>query len=91
VAAATLLALPPTLLLAFFGVNARQVNQANSMFDLHAYWGAYLLAWLPFIALVAAGSLAYARLRERRRPGGVPPGPGRMQVTARDQRLDADG
>jgi hypothetical protein len=90
VAVATLLALPPTLLLAFFGVNARQVHQANSMFDFHAYWGAYLLAWLPFMALVAAGSLAYARIRDRSRPGRLPPVRRRRRAAAPDQGLDAD-
>lgn len=90
VAVATLLALPPTLLLAFFGVNARQVNQANSIFDFHAYWGAYLLAWLPFMALVAAGTLAYARIRDHSRPGRMPHVRRRRRAGATDQGLGAD-
>jgi hypothetical protein len=69
VAVASLLALPPALLLAFFGINARQVDPAHSIFDLHAYWGAYCLAWLPFIMLVSVGSVLYSRIRGR---GGWP-------------------
>jgi hypothetical protein len=65
VAVASLLALPPALLLAFFGVNARQVDPAKSIFDFHAYWGAYALAWLPFVILVSVGSLMYSRIRRR--------------------------
>lgn len=64
-AAASLLALPPALLLAFFGINASQVRAARSIFDFHAYWGAYVLAWLPFVILVSVGSLLYARIRRR--------------------------
>jgi predicted metal-binding membrane protein len=72
VAVASLLALPPALILAFFGVNARQVDPARSIFDLHAYWGAYCLAWLPFIMLVSVGSVLYSRIRGRGRwPGTV--------------------
>lgn len=65
VAIASLLALPPALLLAFFGVNASNVHSNNSIFDLHAYWGAYVLAWLPFILLVFIGGFLYSRIRRR--------------------------
>lgn len=51
-AVGTLLALPPALLLASFALTP---DTRRSVFDLHAHWGAYLLAWLPFIALVLIG------------------------------------
>jgi hypothetical protein len=63
VAIASLLALPPALLLAFFGINSSNVSPDKSIFDLHVYWGAYVLAWLPFILLVSIGGLLYSRLR----------------------------
>jgi hypothetical protein len=65
VAVASLLALPPALLLAFFGISSPNVNSNDSIFDLHAYWGAYVLAWLPFILLVSIGGFLYSRLRRR--------------------------
>jgi hypothetical protein len=65
VTTASLLALPPALLLAFFGTNASNVHPDDSIFDLHVYWGAYLLAWVPFILLVSVGGLLYSRLRRR--------------------------
>jgi len=39
------------------------VHPRDSIFDLHAYWGAYALAWLPFVILVAAGSYLYSRIK----------------------------
>jgi hypothetical protein len=63
IAVGSLIALPPTLLLAFFGVNAPEVDQNASIFDLGRYWPAYALAWLPFLALVTAGFLPLRRLR----------------------------
>ena len=65
VAIASLLALPPALLLAFFGITSPNVHNNDSIFDLHAYWGAYVLAWLPFIILVSVGGFIYSRLRRR--------------------------
>jgi hypothetical protein len=65
VAAASLLALPPALLLAFFGVNARNIHPNDSIFDLRAYWGAYALAWIPFVILVIVGTFQYSRIRRR--------------------------
>jgi hypothetical protein len=65
VAVASLLALPPALLLAFFGINARQVSTGESIFDFHAYWGAYVIAWIPFILLVCTGGFLYSRIRRR--------------------------
>ncbi|MFJ5773035.1 hypothetical protein [Streptomyces sp. NPDC093094] len=74
VAVATLIALPPTLLLAFFGVNGTDVHQDHSILDLGTYRWAYLLAWTPFVLLVGVGLLLL------RRPGRAPhllapPGP----------------
>jgi hypothetical protein len=60
---ASLLALPPALLLAFFGIEAPQVHPADSIFDFHAYWSAYALAWLPFVILVVVGGILYSRIR----------------------------
>jgi predicted metal-binding membrane protein len=65
VAIASLLALPPALLLAFFGINSPNIHPGDSIFDLHVYWGAYVLAWLPFILLVSIGGFLYSRLRRR--------------------------
>ena len=61
VAAATLIALPPTLLLAFFGVNGSNVDEKRSILDLGTYGVAHLLAWLPFIILVVIGYLLLRR------------------------------
>lgn len=66
VAIATLIALPPTLLLAFFGVNATDVNDHRSIFSLH-YLPAYLLAWVPFLVLAVIG---YVRIIRTGRPSG---------------------
>lgn len=63
VAVGSLVALPPALLLAFFGVNATEVEEGVSMFDLSQYWPAYLLAWLPFVLLVVIGFLLTRRIR----------------------------
>lgn len=68
VAVATLIALPPTLLLAFFGVNATTVNPHRSVFDAR-YLPAYLLAWVPFLVLAVIG---YVRIiRAGRRSGSL--------------------
>jgi hypothetical protein len=63
IAAGSLIALPPGLLLAFFGVNALEVDEHASILDLGRYWPAYLLAWLPFVLLVTIGFLPLRRLR----------------------------
>ncbi|MFD9007302.1 hypothetical protein ACFV0T_41330 [Streptomyces sp. NPDC059582] len=65
VAAATLIALPPTLLLAFFGVNGTDVDSHRSILDLHSYGAAYALAWLPFVALFLVGFLLLRRVSGR--------------------------
>ena len=67
VAAGTLIALPPALLLAFFGINATQVSPHRSIFELRSYWIAYLLAWIPFVLLVAVGFVLQQRTRARSR------------------------
>ncbi|MEU1479847.1 hypothetical protein [Streptomyces sp. NPDC005760] len=67
VAIATLIALPPTLLLAFFGVNATTVNPHRSVFDAH-YLPAYLLAWVPFLVLAAIGYVRIIRTGRRSGP-----------------------
>ncbi|CAL9606718.1 hypothetical protein [Streptomyces sp. enrichment culture] len=65
-AVATLLALPPTLLLAFFGANASDVDDGRSVLDLAAYRWAYAAAWLPFLLLVGVGWLLLRRRRGAR-------------------------
>ncbi|WP_020133290.1 hypothetical protein [Streptomyces sp. 351MFTsu5.1] len=63
-AVATGIALPPTLLLGFFGANASTVDNRRSIFDAH-YLPAYLLAWLPFIALAVIGYVLLRRVSRR--------------------------
>jgi hypothetical protein len=74
VAIATLIALPPTLLLAFFGVNATTVNDHRSIFDPR-YLPAYLLAWVPFLVLAAIGYVRIIRTGRRSGPLLTPPAP----------------
>jgi hypothetical protein len=59
VAGASLVALPSALLLAFFGVNATDVDATKSILDLTVYWRAYLIAFVPFLIIMGIG---YARL-----------------------------
>jgi uncharacterized membrane protein YqjE len=59
-AVGTLLALPPTLLLGFFALSP---DTRRTLFDPRLHWAAYLIAFLPFIALVAAGWLLRRRIR----------------------------
>ncbi|HEU5332230.1 MAG TPA: hypothetical protein VFU73_05695 [Actinocrinis sp.] len=61
-AVGSVLALPPALLLAFFGVNSDDVDPRHSVLDLHRYGVAYALAWLPFLALAAVGAIARRRI-----------------------------
>jgi hypothetical protein len=58
----TLLALPPTLLLAFFALSR---DTRRTLFDPRMHWAAYLIAFGPFIALVTAGWLLRRRIRAR--------------------------
>ena len=62
VAVGSVLALPPALLLAFFGVNSDDVDPRRSILDLHRYGIAYALAWLPFLALAAVAVIARRRI-----------------------------
>ena len=70
-AVGSLIALPPSLLLAFFGVASVDIDPARSILDLGRYWVAYGLAWLPFAGLLAVGFLMRRRIRDRPRLGGV--------------------
>lgn len=62
-AAGSLLAIPLTLLLGFFGVSSRDVDPGRSMFDLSHYWPAYVGAWVPFGILVLVGVMLRRRVR----------------------------
>ncbi len=80
VAAATLIALPPTLLLTFFGINGTNVDAGRSILDLRQYGTAYALAWLPFVVLVLIGYVLLRRVSRRSGtllspPDGGPPAP----------------
>ncbi|MER7498241.1 hypothetical protein ABT033_37340 [Streptomyces pharetrae] len=82
VAAATLIALPPTLPLAFFDVNGSHVDEKRSILDLGTHGVACLPAWPPFIILVVIGYLLL-----RRAGGGsgellAPPDDGPVPVPA---------
>jgi hypothetical protein len=61
----SILAIPPTLLLAFFGVSSNDVDSRLSLFDVHRYWPAYVLAWVPFTTLLVVGLLLRRRVRAR--------------------------
>jgi hypothetical protein len=63
VAIGSLLALPPTLLLAYFGTNSTNVSQHFSIFDVRHYGIAYLVAWLPFVALVGGAAVMRRRIQ----------------------------
>jgi hypothetical protein len=65
IAAGSVLALPPALLLAFFGVNSNDVDPRRSILDFHRYGTAYALAWLPFLVLIAVGAVARRKIRLR--------------------------
>ncbi|MFJ5036075.1 hypothetical protein ACIQB5_50890 [Streptomyces sp. NPDC088560] len=64
-AAGSVIALPPALLLAFFGVNSSDVDPRRSILDVHHYGVAYALAWLPFLLLMGAGLVARRRISLR--------------------------
>jgi hypothetical protein len=70
VAIGSLLALPPTLLLAYFGTNSTNVDAHRSIFDLRHYGVAYLVVWLPFIALAVAALVLRWRIQPRTRGWG---------------------
>jgi hypothetical protein len=67
VAIFSLLALPPALLLAYFGTNSTNVDARFSIFDLRHYGIAYLVVWLPFIALAVAALVLRWRIQPRTR------------------------
>jgi hypothetical protein len=70
VAIGSLLALPPTLLLAYFGTNSTNVDARFSIFDLRHYGVAYLVVWLPFITLAVAALVLRWRIQPRTRGWG---------------------
>jgi hypothetical protein len=61
-AIATLLAVPPTLLLTYFALGP---GAARSVLDVRAHWGAYLIAWVPFIVLVGFAWVGRRRITSR--------------------------
>ncbi|WP_030182624.1 hypothetical protein [Streptomyces violaceorubidus] len=61
IAVGSLIALPPALLLAFFGVNSSDVDPSRSILDIRHYGVAYAIAWLPFLLLIAVGLVARRR------------------------------
>ncbi|OEU96770.1 hypothetical protein AN216_19040 [Streptomyces oceani] len=62
IAAGSVIALPPALLLAFFGVNSSDVDPRRSILDVQHYGVAYAIAWLPFVLLIAVGLVARRRV-----------------------------
>ncbi|GHB88670.1 hypothetical protein GCM10010348_02310 [Streptomyces anthocyanicus] len=65
IAAGSLLALPPALLLAYFGVNSSDVDPSRSILDFQHYGVAYAIAWSPFLLLILVGLLARRRISLR--------------------------
>jgi hypothetical protein len=65
IAVGSIIALPPALLLAFFGVNSNDVDPRHSILDVHRYGVAYALAWLPFLALAIVAVIARRRISLR--------------------------
>jgi len=61
-AVGTLLAVPPALLLSFFALSP---GDRRTLLDLDMHWEAYLIAWVPFIALVLVGWTLRRRIRAR--------------------------
>ncbi|MBB5873382.1 hypothetical protein F4553_006816 [Allocatelliglobosispora scoriae] len=78
VAVGSMIAIPPALLLAYFGSSTSDITGERSIFDLSVYWPAYLLAWAPFTGLLVIGWLARRRVRATRQllPGLGEPAPG---------------
>ncbi|GHA81640.1 hypothetical protein GCM10010330_39730 [Streptomyces tendae] len=65
IAVGSLIALPPALLLAYFGVNSSDVDSRRSILDIQHYGVAYAIAWLPFLLLIAVGLVARRRISLR--------------------------
>lgn len=61
----SLLALPATLLLAYFGINSTNVSSSYSIFNMRHYGVVYLVVWIPFIVLVAGAAIWRWRIRPR--------------------------
>ena len=82
----TTVAIPLTILLAFFGANAREVQPSASMFDLRVYGWVYGTV-LALVGLGAAVFLALLLLTRRRLdddldpPGQHPPSQGSLRPT----------
>ncbi|WP_433375484.1 hypothetical protein ACQPZX_06020 [Actinoplanes sp. CA-142083] len=79
------IAVPATLLLAFFSVNSSDVDDQASILDLSRYWPAYALAWIPFLTLLTVAMFLRNRVRTRM-PAQTPwvttgGGPGRTSRT----------
>ncbi|AQS65751.1 hypothetical protein B1H29_01270 [Streptomyces pactum] len=62
IAVGSVIALPPALLLAFFGVNSSDVDPRRSILDVQHYGVAYAIAWLPFLLLILVGLVARRRI-----------------------------
>jgi hypothetical protein len=59
---------PLGVVLGFFGVNAREVDQADTMFDVHRYWAIYVLAAVVMIvSVIFALTFDPTRLRREAR------------------------
>lgn len=57
--ALSLVLVPITVLLAYFGLGTKDIDPQVSLFDYHHYWKVYLVAvGLAFIPTLAAGSVA---------------------------------
>lgn len=69
-AIASLIALPPSLLLAFFGVASPDVDPSRSIVDLGQYWLPYVLAWVPFAVLLIIAFVLTWRIRSTPRLAG---------------------
>ncbi|MEU9221839.1 hypothetical protein AB0D47_35535 [Streptomyces sp. NPDC048376] len=93
IAVGSLIALPPALLLAYFGVNSSDVDPDRSILDVRHYGVAYAMAWLPFLLLIAVGLVARRRISLRlSAPDATPaerrarrPRPGRSRRRGRDE------
>ncbi|MGC0380353.1 hypothetical protein RKD33_000570 [Streptomyces sp. SAI-129] len=93
IAVGSLIALPPALLLAYFGVNSSDVDPNRSILDVRHYGVAYAMAWLPFLLLIAVGLVARRRISLRlSAPDATPaerrarrPRPGRSRRRGRDE------
>lgn len=65
-ASVSLLAIPLTLLLGFFGASSSDVAPERSMLDIAYYWPVYALAWFPIGVIILVGVVLRRRLRAAR-------------------------